>query len=104
MRKRKIEVVNIVPRLCAYCSKQLEPSHASRVYCSDVCRLSARKDRQHEYYLGYSKNYEQHKLPKIEKRKCASCGKPTHDFRCAECWRKIRAENGIFESEISHAV
>ena len=25
-------------------------------------------------------------------RRCHDCGKPTTDFRCAECWRKLRRE------------
>jgi hypothetical protein len=25
-------------------------------------------------------------------RRCHDCGKPTPDFRCPECWRKLRRE------------
>ena len=32
--------------------------------------------------------------PKIREgmRACHDCGRPTYDYRCSECWKKIRAE------------
>jgi predicted amidophosphoribosyltransferase len=36
---------------------------------------------------------------KIEpKRKCVTCKKPTDDWRCPVCWKKIRKENGYSSS------
>jgi len=29
-------------------------------------------------------------------RVCHDCGKPCHDYRCAECWRKLRAEDDYY--------
>lgn len=27
-------------------------------------------------------------------RRCHDCGQPTHNYRCAACWRKLRKTNG----------
>jgi len=35
-------------------------------------------------------------------RRCHDCGKPTFNYRCEECWRKLRSENTdyLFDPDI----
>lgn len=97
-------------RICAYCKKSLQMSHTARVYCSDACRARARQARERgeeNFVKGagtHGTQTDMHKKPQVQKRRCHDCGKPTHNYRCAECWRKVRDANGISESELAHAV
>ena len=44
---------------------------------------------------------EQDELKPLEgRRRCHDCGKPTADFRCAECWKKIRGSIALEEDGI----
>lgn len=46
------------------------------------------------------KKYHPPKRKADGKRRCHDCGRPTTDYRCAECWRKLRAaQNYSFEDE-----
>lgn len=38
--------------------------------------------------ISTASDLENYRLP--PNRKCAGCGKPTHNYRCDECWKKIR--------------
>lgn len=29
------------------------------------------------------------------KRKCCDCGKPTNNYRCHECWEKMKKEDNL---------
>lgn len=39
------------------------------------------------------KNNLEEELGTLPVRFCATCGKPTRDYRCSACWLKIRANN-----------
>ena len=48
-------------------------------------------------------------LPEIEenppKRKCHDCGRPTNNYRCAECWQRLREKQSRSyeqDPDISH--
>jgi len=32
----------------------------------------------------------------VYKRKCHDCGKPTNNYRCQECWAKIRGNSEYY--------
>lgn len=38
------------------------------------------------------------------KRRCHDCGKPSDDYRCPECWNKLRARTGSAKTLICGGV
>lgn len=46
----------------------------------------------------YAREYYEKQLkasPPQYSRRCHDCGKPTNDYRCPACWRRIRAKLDI---------
>lgn len=105
---------------CIVCGKDAEQKSAKgRLYCSDDCfRVQkARHVRTEEWckeelarrqqaYIAYMTEDEQERLnkkraadmkqyymrkPGLQKvRFCHDCHKPCNDYRCADCWSKLR--------------
>lgn len=88
-KKRKGEPEEFV---CATCGKafRLARKGQSRKYCSPECADKGRR----AYQVQRSMEIRNSLLPPPT-RKCHDCGKPTDDYRCAECKAKWRAKYGV---------
>lgn len=106
-------------RPCKYCGKMFAPKNSKHVFCSGRCHrawMQAAKRKQATEQE--KKNFrEQTVLPEeyvriremrtwdrteenededfeqsepLPTRFCHDCGKPTTDYRCAECWEKFK--------------
>lgn len=53
----------------------------------DMKRVMAQRDLAHRPRSGKSLGDDARPGPS---RKCHDCGKPTSNYRCDECWRKVR--------------
>ena len=86
-RKRKPEGF-----VCAVCGKSFHPTRdrQSRKYCSRECAEKGRREYQAQRTMGI-----RDALMPPPTRKCHDCGKPTDDYRCAECKARWRAKYGV---------
>ena len=71
--------------LCAHCGKRFESLGGAR-FCSQKCRMATKRKieamtkRKHE---------------KLSMRVCHDCGRPTTDYRCADCREKFRQRHNV---------
>ena len=75
---------------CAVCGTPFEAKTVNALYCSKECKNKA---------FGL-RTYETRQIRGT--RKCHDCGKPTDNYRCPSCWRKLRgfSENKCIHSDI----
>lgn len=75
--------------------KKYFPEH-SRIKKDSLRSLRARVIK---YAPNYKKNLQRNEPSTYKKksRRCVDCGKPTPDYRCPECWKKLR-ETGGYET------
>ncbi len=59
--------------ICNICKRPFKRTQSIKTTCPDCLKLLEECD--HEIY---------------ELRRCHDCGAPTYNYRCDECWRKIR--------------
>ena len=113
---------------CVVCGCDIEQrTTAPKIYCSDSCCyiqqsrklhskewIEAEKKRRRQAYMDglpddereriaahRSKDKFYHYMSKPEElatRRCHDCGKPCVDYRCPECWAKLRRGNGLTEN------
>lgn len=90
-------------RICVHCGGEIAATRqGNAVYCSKKC-CRAEKSKREKERRGVA-------TPKKlavnfgKPRTCHDCGKPTANYRCPECWKKLRAGMGITESELDAAV
>lgn len=95
-------------KVCKRCRK---PIRTEAEYCYR-CRLVQNRWKAFESRDGSSerRNYnsarEQRKqdLEAMQrcregvKRRCHDCGKPTSNYRCEDCWQKLRVKHGLNQS------
>lgn len=70
---------------CACCGQtfEIQPhEHDDKQFCDKACFYASRTGMSRTEWLFEHGQYM--------RRKCHDCGKPTNDYRCPECWRKIR--------------
>ena len=67
-------------KTCIVCGAVLK--NWQHKFCSDACKKEDAKQEKRDINL------------KIL-RPCHDCGKPTSDYRCRECWEKLRRGLGI---------
>lgn len=85
---------------CQYCGKEYEPNSKQSRYCSDECRLEAKRKRAREYYYERTKGFSKDKIKEIEKKgvmkKCEVCGKefrpPSSRTTCSPECQQIQRE------------
>jgi len=102
-------------RTCGNCGKTFTPNHGNRLYCSPECQkegeLARQRDRNGvvsrtctscgERFVGRSWGANPlcgacRRLGKTNRqagRRCHDCGRPTPNYRCESCWRKVRRGN-----------
>lgn len=89
------------PRVCLECGEPIpETRHYKSVTCSDACQHK-RSDRQRNGDLrrrGADVKYKRRRGEPSShgSRLCAGgCGRWINDYRCPECWAKLRAKEGL---------
>lgn len=65
--------------ICSLCGRKCQPRADG--LCS-ICRQRDKAKRTTGAHHG-------------SRRECHDCGCPTHDYRCEDCWRKLRADLGL---------
>ena len=81
--KTKKPKVKLEDKICPKCGESFTPKHFNQIYCSPQCK---------EIMPHCSRPQ---KKPSSGKRVCHDCGKPTTNYRCDECWAKLRRRNGL---------
>ena len=91
-------------RRCAVCGRTYLVTRPGQLVCADeLCQQVVLREAQAIRALTGGRKErslpvrDERKLALAEKRgqalrKCHDCGRPTYDYRCSECWKKIRAE------------
>lgn len=79
------------------------------IYVKDVYKQLFGKDKKFDskWYLWALKIYQiltpksknPYHMPKIYKRRCHDCGRPTNNYRCKACWERIRGKKKKDEGE-----
>lgn len=70
-----------------------------------TCRRCGKKLKKgQKFFCSYDCRFAKEETPSAKKyhRTCHDCGKPTNDFRCLECWEKLRSKLGIPKSSNSN--
>ena len=105
---------------CVICGREMEQrSSKGKIFCSDACCYLQRSrhirddkwckeelQRRHDDYIAgltgeelqrreerrnvTMRSYYMKKPEELAKRVCHDCGKPCSNYRCADCWKKIR--------------
>ncbi len=94
-------------RVCPACGKTFIANIWNKIYCSAECHNSIpldhrikpqrKKKKARVHHLSYD--------PDTPQRHCHDCGKPTNDYRCEACWKKLRGwDTALDDSEESSAV
>lgn len=86
------------PSFCQQCGKALTSSQKGQRYCSCLCAGAARrkvKPPKREYTRPVMEEIDWVPTEKNKKRPCHDCGKPTYNYRCSECWAKLRKKFDI---------
>ena len=119
---------------CKQCGGKFWKQRSNAIYCSDICKNASRYGPHYDYVLRICPVCEVYFLSKFKKakyccrrckdivnmetqalrnseliepiRRCATCGKPTNNYRCEECWSRLREGPDImgmidFETELS---
>ena len=95
------------PRFCLECGEPIPADrHPATVTCSERC-YAARVDRQRKTkakeLMGQGRTGVKRRPGEPGQRgtrQCASgCGRWINDYRCPECWAKLRAKHGVLQSE-----
>lgn len=79
---------------CEYCGKEFTPFNRNNPrFCSRICASAAQSGLSREAYL--AKKSADKADPREGKHLCAgvagkSCGRWITDYRCPECWEKLR--------------
>ena len=93
-------------RRCAVCGKTYLVTRPGQLVCADeLCQQVVLREAQAIRALQGGRKgkaipvRDERKLALAEKRgqalrKCHDCGKPTPDYRCPACWRKLRRKLG----------
>lgn len=76
------EMMQTYKRICPCCGKPFEARAKDKQFCDKACFYASRTGMSRTEWLFEHGQYM--------RRKCHDCGKPTNDYRCPECWRKIR--------------
>lgn len=76
--------------VCPICGNKFKPKFDQARYCSDECRKQARR----AYQVQRQAQIRNDLIPPPT-RKCHDCGKPTSNYRCAECQAKWRAKYAV---------
>lgn len=71
-------------RECATCGASFAPRVHNQVNCPECSRHFLE-----ERHTGYSKRTG-------NSRRCHDCGKPTTDYRCSDCWAKLRGRGAYY--------
>lgn len=70
----------------------------NRVIClCPECRVQRRRAANRAYQRGRKRDLDA--LRPGATRRCHDCGKPSNDYRCAECWEKIRGPDHLLDKE-----
>ena len=68
--------VKLDTKICPVCGANFTTARIGKIYCSRRCAKAAeRQSRGNDVVL----------------RVCHDCGRPTSNYRCPECWRRLRA-------------
>ena len=83
--------------VCAECKTEFETKTCAK-FCSAKCREEAQKRQKAAYKAGVRKKA-------AGMRVCHDCGKPTYDFRCPACWKKLRdgGDSGMTDNDFLYA-
>lgn len=90
----------LAPIICKGCGKEFMPITATVTFCDKPCRYAHQAGITREEWIAAHPPLEANRL---FKRVCHDCGKPTNDYRCSDCWAKLRREtelSGIPEHEV----
>ena len=89
------------PKVCLECGKPIpEDRHPNSVVCSDACRAErilkqGRLRIRDRAGAGWENKGRRGEPGTPGMRRCAGgCGRIINDYRCPECWAKLRAANG----------
>ena len=89
------------PRVCEECGQPIPDTRNRRcVTCSDLCQRLRKNRQMSSDYRKMKGNGKENKhrtgMPGTPgTRLCAGgCGKMITDYRCPECWAKLRAASG----------
>ena len=75
---------------CEYCGELRIVKDRKARFCGGSCAKKA-------YYAGQDTR-EYPILRERCKRRCATCGEPTNNYRCDSCWQAIRGEGDAMEA------
>ncbi len=88
-------------KTCNRCGKTFEistgfhPNPQMRDGYFNQCKECRRYDGRKNKVKYISRKKKQKRKPEPEpkyQRKCVTCGTPTNNYRCDECWQKLRQE------------
>lgn len=111
---REVEQSTRVPKLycCHHCSYLQDTHHIhtkewiaqekerrTQAYIDGLDEDTKRRLKWHKKKSGSEKvSYYQSKPTQLATRRCHDCGKPCNNYRCDECWQKVRRSNGLLET------
>ncbi len=82
---------------CPECGVEFEGFSVGQC-CGDQCKAEHKRRKAREREARQRAREAEARVKdserKSEGRRCASCGRPTTDYRCAACWAKLRQANG----------
>ena len=68
--------VKLDTKICPVCGANFTTGRIGKVYCSRRCAKAAERELMEKGEV---------------RRRCHDCGRPTTDYRCPACWRRLRA-------------
>ena len=89
------------PTTCKNCGQLFVPKSKQNCFCCRHCNRAWQR-KQLRLRHKQEKKAVATQLPKMEPikpiplRPCHDCGKPTTQFRCPECWAKLREEHAEY--------
>lgn len=94
---------------CRYCGTPLHRPNPSNPFCSVWCRTQAIAEGLYSPGDGESRRAARPMQMRghVKMRACHDCGRPTVDYRCPQCWEKLRksldistADTNLLDAEL----
>lgn len=83
-----------IARICPYCGKKFVPIRPTQISCGNKACVRTHSDRERALSL------EEKRAVRIQTlRRCHDYGRPTPDYRCSSCWKKLRRKRGLLPEE-----